>query len=65
MNEIINYIKINDKLSTAGQPSKKQFKKIADEGFDVVINLVMHNKGALKEEDGLSLKTGWSMCIFR
>ena len=51
-----NYIKINEQISTSGQPTKKQFKKIAKEGFEVVINLAMHNKGALKEEDKIVSK---------
>jgi len=53
-----NYIKINEQISTSGQPIKKQFKKIAKEGFEVVINLAMHNKGALKEEDKIVSKNG-------
>ena len=55
---ILNYIKINDNISTSGQPSKKQFKIIAENNFDVVINLAMHNKGALKEEDKIISKNG-------
>jgi uncharacterized protein (TIGR01244 family) len=58
MYKITNYIKINEKLSTSGQPTKKQFKKIAKAGFEVVINLAMHNKGALKEEDKIVSKNG-------
>jgi len=53
-----NYIKINEQISTSGQPTKKQFKMIAKEGFEVVINLAMHNKGALKEEDKIVSKNG-------
>jgi protein tyrosine phosphatase (PTP) superfamily phosphohydrolase (DUF442 family) len=53
-----NYIKINEQISASGQPTKKQFKKIAKEGFEVVINLAMHNKGALKEEDKIVSKNG-------
>lgn len=56
--KITNFIKINENISTAGQPTKKQFKKIAKEGFDVVINLAMHNKGALKKEDKIVSKNG-------
>ncbi len=56
MKKIINYIEISSKISTSGQPTKKQFKKIAKSGFDVVINLAMHNKGALKEEDKIVSK---------
>ena len=51
MKSIINYIKVNKNISTSGQPTKKQFREIRKKGFDVVINLAMHNKGALKEED--------------
>jgi len=58
MKKITNYIKINKQISTSGQPTKKEFKKIAKEGFDVVINLAMHNKGALKEEDKIVSKNG-------
>lgn len=28
MNTIINYIKVNKNISTSGQPTKKQFKKL-------------------------------------
>ncbi len=58
MESILNYIKINDQISTSGQPTKKQFKIIAENNFDVVINLAMHNKGALKEEDKIVSKNG-------
>lgn len=55
---IKNYIKINRQISTAGQPTRAQFQQIADAGFDVVINLAMHNKGALKKEDKIVSKCG-------
>jgi len=58
MKNVLNYIKINKQISTAGQPTKEQFKTIAKEGFDVVINLAMHNKGALKKEDKIVSKNG-------
>jgi len=58
MKNILNYIKINKQISTAGQPTKEQFKILAKEGFDVVINLAMHNKGALKKEDKIVSKNG-------
>lgn len=56
MESILNYIKVNDTISTSGQPTKKQIKTIAENGFDVVINLAMHNKGALQEEDKIVSK---------
>ena len=55
---ITNFIKVDENISTSGQPTKKQFKKIAKEGFDVVINLAMHNKGALQDEDKIVSKNG-------
>jgi len=58
MKNILNYIKVNKQISTAGQPTKEQFETIAKEGFDVVINLAMHNKGALKKEDKIVSKNG-------
>jgi len=59
MKDILNFIQIDKKLATAGQPSKKQFKQIAKEGYEVVINLAMHNhKNALKEEDKIVSKNG-------
>lgn len=58
MRSIINHIQVNEKISTSGQPSKEQFKRIAQQGFDVIINLAMHHKGALKEEDKIVSKNG-------
>jgi len=58
MKSIKNYIKFSKKISTSGQPTAKQFKKISKKGFDVVINLAMHNLGALKEEDKIVSKNG-------
>ena len=56
MKSILNYIKVSENISTAGQPTKEQFKEIQKNGFDVVINLAMHNKGALKKEDKIVTK---------
>lgn len=58
MKKINNYIKIDENISTSGQPIKKQFKQIAHAGFEVVVNLAMHNKGALPEEDKIVTKNG-------
>jgi protein tyrosine phosphatase (PTP) superfamily phosphohydrolase (DUF442 family) len=58
MNEIINCIQVTDTIATSGQPTKEQFKRIADNGFDVVINLAMHNRGALKKEDKIVTQNG-------
>jgi protein tyrosine phosphatase (PTP) superfamily phosphohydrolase (DUF442 family) len=56
--QILNFIQVSPNIATAGQPTKKDFKLIAKEGYDVVINLAMHNRGALKEEDKIVTKYG-------
>jgi len=57
MEQILNYIKVNEYISTAGQPTKKQFKIIAKNRFDVVINLALHDSSnALKNEDKIVSK---------
>lgn len=37
--KIYNYIKVNDALSTAGQPTAEQLRALAAEGFAAVVNL--------------------------
>lgn len=52
MNEILNYIKINEFISTSGQVSSEQFKLIKENNFDVVINLALSTAtNALENED--------------
>ncbi|PLY10009.1 MAG: hypothetical protein C0626_06940 [Arcobacter sp.] len=49
---ILNYIKINDMISTSGQPTKEQFETILKDDFDVVINLALSTAtNALDNED--------------
>ena len=59
MDEILNYIKINELISTAGQPTKKQFQTIKDEGFEIVINLALSTAtNALENEDKIVTQLG-------
>ena len=52
MNKVLNYIKINELISTSGQPKIEELELIANEGFEVVINLAMPTtSNALKNED--------------
>ena len=52
MNKILNYIKINELISTSGQPKIEELELIANEGFEVVINLaVPTTSNALENED--------------
>ena len=59
MQDINNYIKINEKISTSGQPTAKQFEKIAEEGYEIVINLaVAHSEGKIENEDDIVTSLG-------
>lgn len=61
MNEILNYIKINEMVSTSGQPSAQEFEKIKEEGFEIVINLALHNaSNAIENEDKVVTDLGMS-----
>ncbi len=52
MQDIINYIKINENIATSGQPTREQFRQIADAGYEFVINLaVAHSEGRIEKED--------------
>ena len=52
MNKILNYVKINELISTSGQPKIEELELIANEGFEVVINLaVSTTSNALENED--------------
>ena len=52
MNKILNYVKINELISTSGQPKIEELELIANEGFEVVINLaVPTTSNALENED--------------
>lgn len=51
---IYNYLKINDRLITSGQPTEEQLQAAAAEGFTAVINLVpSENQSALKNEGAI------------
>ena len=41
LENIYNYLKISDKIATAGQPSVEQFSYIKEAGYQVVINLAL------------------------
>ena len=52
MNKILNFIKINELISTSGQPKIEEFEFIAKEGFEVVINLALNSSSnAIENED--------------
>ena len=52
MNKILNFIKINELISTSGQPKIEEFEFIAKEGFEVIINLALNSSSnAIENED--------------
>ena len=54
LNQIFNYQKIDDQLSTSGQPSEGEFELIKGAGFQTVINLAPHDaENSLRDEAGL------------
>jgi protein tyrosine phosphatase (PTP) superfamily phosphohydrolase (DUF442 family) len=40
---IVRYVLVSASVATADQPSEEQLAAVADAGFEVVINLVLHN----------------------
>ena len=54
MDEIYNYLKIDDRIYTSGQPTVKQLRAAAEEGVQIVINLaILESDTALEDEAGL------------
>ena len=59
MSKVLNYIKINDTISTSGQLSVQEFEEIFSDGFEIVINLALSNStNALKNEDKIVTSLG-------
>jgi len=55
MNDIPNLLRIDDRLTTAGQPTERQLGAVAHAGFEVVINLALHDdpRYSLPDEPGV------------
>jgi uncharacterized protein (TIGR01244 family) len=57
--EIFNYRKVNDQISTGGQPTEEQLRAAAAEGFTTVINLATIDPDrSLADEGGLVRSLG-------
>lgn len=52
--DIYNYLQVDDKLVTSGQPSVEELDAIARDGVEVVINLALHDdpRYSLPDESG-------------
>ena len=54
LDEIYNYLKIDDKICTSGQPTDNQLRFAAEQGIQVVINLAtLDSETTLEDEAGL------------
>lgn len=59
--ELLNFHQITPRIGTAGHPKATDFLSIAAEGYEVVINLAMHDADdAIAEEGSLVSKAGMS-----
>jgi len=60
LTDIKNYTQVTELISSAGQPLEEQLKSIRDAGFELVINLGMHNNPeySLKDEPGSVIALG-------
>jgi len=58
--EIYNCRPVDARLTTSGQPSEEQLAALAGEGFEVVINLALHDipQYSLRDEPGLVRSLG-------
>lgn len=59
VDQIYNARKVDDRLTTSGQPTEDQLRAAAAAGFDTVINLAPHDgESALPDEPGLVNELG-------
>ena len=58
--DIYNYRAVDARLSTSGQPSEAELRAVAADGFEVVINLALHDdpRYSLPDEAGLAAALG-------
>lgn len=52
MDDILNYIQLTEKIGTSGQPTREQFRQIADAGYTSVINLAMPDSDHAIADEG-------------
>ncbi|HYH41447.1 MAG TPA: protein tyrosine phosphatase family protein [Burkholderiales bacterium] len=59
--DILNYLRIDDRLATSGQPSEEELAAVAREGTEVVINLALHDDPRYSLPDEMGTVTGLGM----
>jgi protein tyrosine phosphatase (PTP) superfamily phosphohydrolase (DUF442 family) len=54
LREIYNYLSLSDTIATAGQPTEEQIAAIAEDGYELVINLgLAYSEYALDDEEAV------------
>ena len=57
--DILNYIRVDDRLTSSGQPTIEELDALAREGTEVLINLALHDAAyALPDEAGSAAALG-------
>ena len=57
--DIVNFLQVSDRLTTAGQPTVEQYPAIAAAGYEVVINLALTDSpNAVVDEGSLASNLG-------
>ena len=53
--DIYNFLAIDERLTTSGQPTEEQLRALADANYEVIINLALHDdpRYSLPDEIGL------------
>lgn len=63
LGEITNYVQMTDDIGSSGQPTRDQFRDIADAGYQAVINLAMpDSEHAIADEGSVVTSLGMSFC---
>ena len=60
LDDIFNFLVIAPNLTTSGQPTEDELRALADAGYEVIINLALHDdpRYALPDETGLVKSLG-------
>ena len=62
--ELLNFHQVTSNIGTSGHPKPADFEMIAAQGYQVIVNLAMHDADdAIAEEGSLVSKAGMSYCL--
>lgn len=57
LEDIYNFLKYDDTFASAGQPTEIQLAEVAQAGFQVVINLALHDAGYALPDESATVAT--------